>query len=95
MKYDLSLPPQDYYRIVEATREMIASAPNMSEAERNSIQTDGHGHIGDGNLHLNVTMEGFDDKDLQKRLYDLIDPFIMKFVRDVRGSVSAEHGVGR
>ena len=40
-------------------------------------------------------MDGFDNKDLQQRLYDLIDPFIMKFVRDVKGSVSAEHGIGQ
>ena len=44
---------------------------------------------------MNVTMEGFDDKDLQQRLYDVVDPFVMKFVRDVKGSVSAEHGIGR
>ena len=28
------------------------------------------------------------------RLNDLIDPFVMKFVRDAKGSVSAEHGIG-
>lgn len=28
----------------------------------------GHGHIGDGNLHLNCTIKGFDNKELLKEL---------------------------
>ena len=40
-------------------------------------------------------MEGFEDKNLQQRLYDVVDPFVMKYVRDAKGSVSAEHGIGR
>lgn len=28
----------------------------------------GHGHIGDGNLHLNCAMKGFDCQDLVKRV---------------------------
>ena len=54
----------------------------------------GYGHVGDGNLHLNCSLKGYDDEDLQQRLNDLIDPFVMAFVRDHKGSVSAEHGVG-
>ena len=56
--------------------------------------TGGIGHIGDGNLHLTVICRGYEDKDLQQRLYDIVDPFVMKFVRDANGSISAEHGIG-
>ena len=56
--------------------------------------TVGYGHVGDGNLHLNCSVPGYKDKDFQERINDLIDPFVMAFVRDHKGSVSAEHGVG-
>ena len=56
--------------------------------------TVGYGHVGDGNLHLNCSIPGYDNPDFQERINDLIDPFVMAFVRDHRGSVSAEHGVG-
>ena len=94
MIYDVSLAPHDFYRIVEETRKVVSTAPNMTAEERDSIFTGGFGHIGDGNLHLTVITPGFEDKDLQKRLYELVDPFVMKFVRDVKGSISAEHGIG-
>jgi FAD/FMN-containing dehydrogenase len=54
----------------------------------------GHGHIGDGNLHLNCTIKGFDDKDLLKRLQDKLEPYVFEYIRDKKGSISAEHGIG-
>jgi FAD/FMN-containing dehydrogenase len=55
----------------------------------------GHGHIGDGNLHLNCVMKGFDNKELAKLVETKIQPFIFKYIRDMKGSISAEHGIGR
>lgn len=54
----------------------------------------GYGHIGDGNLHLNVTIPGYDNPEFQDKLNNIVEPFVMNFVRHARGSVSAEHGVG-
>ncbi len=54
----------------------------------------GYGHIGDGNVHLNVCTPGYDNHDLQDRLSLVVDAFVFEFVKRVRGSVSAEHGVG-
>ena len=65
-----------------------------SEEERSSIYTAGYGHLADGNLHLTVVCPGFEDTSLQERLYKVVDPFVMEFVRDAKGSISAEHGVG-
>ena len=45
-------------------------------------------------MHLNVTLKGYSDKDLQARVNTVIDNFVMEYTRDVKGSVSAEHGVG-
>ena len=55
----------------------------------------GHGHIGDGNLHLNCTIRGFSDRPLLQRLQTLLEPFVFAYVRDKRGSISAEHGIGQ
>jgi FAD/FMN-containing dehydrogenase len=54
----------------------------------------GHGHIGDGNLHLNCVLKGFNNKDLLKIVNDKIQPFVFNYIKNVRGSVSAEHGIG-
>ena len=94
LKYDVSLKPQDYYKCVEATREIINSASSLSRSEKESVWVVGYGHVGDGNLHLNCSIPGYDDHDLQERLNNLVDPFVMAFVRDHQGSVSAEHGIG-
>lgn len=47
----------------------------------------GYGHVGDGNLHLNVTSKEYDAKVLDK-----IEPFIYEFTAKHKGSISAEHG---
>ena len=50
--------------------------------------------MADGNLHLTVVCPGFEDENLQERLYKIVDPFVMEFVKELKGSISAEHGVG-
>jgi len=90
----VSLNPSSYYKIVEDTRKVIAESENMTAEEKEKIITVGYGHVGDGNLHLNISLPGYSDKSLQKRATEDIDTFVMKYVRDARGSVSAEHGIG-
>ena len=79
---------------MEETRQRIIDSDKLSKTEKDSIITFGYGHIGDGNLHLNITIPGYKDESLQSRLNDFIDPFVMEYVRDAQGSVSAEHGLG-
>jgi FAD/FMN-containing dehydrogenase len=54
----------------------------------------GYGHIGDGNVHLNVCTPGYDNHDLRDRLSYAVNSFVFDYVKSVHGSVSAEHGVG-
>ena len=52
------------------------------------------GHIGDGNLHLNILKpEGLDTAEF-KRQCETASDAIMQEVQRFRGSVSAEHGIG-
>lgn len=54
----------------------------------------GHGHIGDGNLHLNTVMKGYDDLETAKLIKKALQPFVFDYVKEKGGSISAEHGVG-
>ena len=76
-------------------RALIANSTEFSQSEKEQILPNGHGHVGDGNLHLNVVLPGYEDKSLQERAKAVIEPFVMDYVRRVNGSVSAEHGIGQ
>jgi FAD/FMN-containing dehydrogenase len=80
---------------VEDVRALIQNSPEFSASEKTTILPNGHGHVGDGNLHLNVVLPGYGDKNLQERVKRVIEPFVMDYVRKVSGSVSAEHGIGQ
>ena len=95
LKYDLSLSSNNFYKIVEETRRVIRETSEMTQSDKDSIITTGYGHIGDGNLHLNISLPGYENKDLQHKLKSVIEPFVMSFVRDAKGSISAEHGIGQ
>uniref|UniRef100_A0A7C9F3D8 FAD-binding PCMH-type domain-containing protein n=2 Tax=Opuntia streptacantha TaxID=393608 RepID=A0A7C9F3D8_OPUST len=50
-KYDLSLPLEKMYDLVEEMRTQLGHPANVV----------GYGHLGDGNLHLNITYPQYDD----------------------------------
>ena len=78
-KYDLSLPVGELYTIVEQTRNRLKSHKEATVVA--------YGHLGDGNLHLNVSTPDYTD-DIQA----CIEPFVYEFTAAHRGSISAEHG---
>ncbi|XP_064142420.1 D-2-hydroxyglutarate dehydrogenase, mitochondrial isoform X2 [Loxodonta africana] len=79
-KYDISLPVERLYDLVTDLRARLgASAKTVV----------GYGHLGDGNLHLNVTGEAF-----SPQLLGALEPYVYEWTAAQRGSVSAEHGLG-
>lgn len=54
----------------------------------------GYGHIGDGNLHLNISIPGYKNEELQDRMEQILEPFVFDEVKAIKGSISAEHGIG-
>lgn len=78
-KYDVSIPVENLYNLVEEMRSKLGDAANVI----------GYGHLGDGNLHLNVSVSQYDEKILSQ-----IEPFVYEWTSKKRGSISAEHGVG-
>lgn len=89
-KYDLSIPIEDLYKLVEETREKIGNAGLIGDsAEHPVVSVVGYGHMGDSNLHLNVATRSYDKK-VEKEL----EPFVYEWIAKRNGSISAEHGLG-
>ena len=86
LKYDVSLPQKEYYRLVESVRAAFGSDPSVAKIV-------GYGHVGDGNLHLNVALRP--GCSLADSLALRISDFVYTRVIEVKGSISAEHGIGR
>jgi len=53
------------------------------------------GHIGDGNLHLSVLKPGSMSREAFADNCAIVNRLVFELVRKYRGSISAEHGVGR
>lgn len=64
-KYDISLPMEQYYKIVEETREKLAPL---------GAEVVGYGHLGDSNLHLNVSTLEADD-----RVFNELEPYVFEW----------------
>ena len=54
-----------------------------------------YGHVGDGNIHLNVVPPAEWSKDQRYALFDQAEALIFGTVDQFGGSISAEHGIGR
>jgi FAD/FMN-containing dehydrogenase len=88
IKHDVSVPVSKIPELIE--RGIAAVLDFMPDSRPMPF-----GHIGDGNLHFNVTQpEGMDHKAFLGRWADMSER-VYEVVLDLGGSVSAEHGVGR
>ncbi|KAM6063100.1 D-2-hydroxyglutarate dehydrogenase, mitochondrial isoform 2-T2 [Chlamydotis macqueenii] len=79
-KYDISLPVGKLYDLVTDMRA------RLGQSAKNVV---GYGHLGDGNLHLNITADSY-----SHALLDAIEPFVYEWTARCNGSISAEHGLG-
>jgi len=52
------------------------------------------GHVGDGNIHYNVTQPEGADKEKFLARWDEVNAVVFAVVKEFGGSISAEHGVG-
>jgi len=79
-KYDISLPLSVFYDSITVMRQRL---------EGQVTRVVGYGHIGDGNMHLNITTPEY-----SQQVMDQIEPYLYEFTSQHRGSISAEHGLG-
>lgn len=93
-KYDMSLPLEDLYRLVEDCRTHLQQNGLLSGFDENdescpAIDVVGYGHMGDGNIHLNVPVRRY-----AKEVENALEPWVYEWISRRQGSISAEHGLG-
>ncbi len=89
-KYDVSIPLKELYQMVEDTRARVDAAGLLGDTDEHPVRdVVGYGHMGDSNLHLNVSTRRYDE-----RVEKILEPFVYEWISKRQGSISAEHGLG-
>ena len=88
IKHDVSVPISAIAQFIEQTNTALAK-------KYHGIQTVVFGHIGDGNVHFNVSAgTAFSSADALMAHESLINQIVYEHVQAFNGSISAEHGIG-
>jgi len=88
IKHDVSVPISSIPRFIdEASRAVVAAVPGARPVP--------FGHIGDGNVHFNVSQPVGADKELFLARTGEINRIVHDIVHALGGSISAEHGLGQ
>ncbi len=88
IKHDVSVP-------IHATPEFLARAIAAVEAMVPGCRPVPFGHLGDGNIHFNVSQPGGADKAGFLARWSEMNEAVHAIVAELHGSISAEHGIGR
>jgi D-lactate dehydrogenase (cytochrome) len=79
---------------VSRVAEFVTRASNAVRDRLPGIRPIAFGHVGDGNIHFNLTQpEGMDKAAYLARWQEFND-LVHGVVQELHGSISAEHGVG-
>ena len=88
VKHDVAVPISRLANFLAATDKAVGSAIP-------GIRICSFGHLGDGNIHYNLSRpEGAEDAMFDARYADL-NRIVHDIVTGMKGSISAEHGIGR
>ncbi|MGO4665891.1 FAD-binding oxidoreductase [Bosea sp. 2RAB26] len=88
IKHDISVP-------LHATPDFLARAIATVEAMIPGCRAVPFGHLGDGNIHFNVSQPVGADKEAFLARWNEINRAVHAIVTEMHGSISAEHGIGR
>lgn len=88
IKHDISVP-------IEAIPAFLAEAIPAVEALVPGCRPVPFGHMGDGNLHFNVSQPVGADKAAYLARWEEMNAVVHAIVQRYEGSIAAEHGVGR
>jgi len=88
IKHDVSVP-------VAKVPEFIARANQLVELMIPGARPVPFGHLGDGNIHYNVSQPVAMDRDVFLANWEALNAVVHEIVLDLKGSISAEHGIGR
>jgi FAD/FMN-containing dehydrogenase len=88
IKHDISVP-------VSRVPEFIRRACELTEQTIPGSRPLAFGHVGDGNVHFNVSQPTAMDKDAFLAEWERLNEVVHDLVHELNGSFSAEHGVGQ
>lgn len=74
-KYDVSMPVSKINDCLEDMRQHLKDGGVFGQPDSPIIDVVGYGHVGDGNLHLNIAANRID-----KRVPELIEPYLFEWV---------------
>jgi FAD/FMN-containing dehydrogenase len=88
IKHDVSVPVSRVPHFIAAANDAVAMlVPGCRPLP--------FGHLGDGNVHYNVSQPVGADKSAFLARWDAVNAAVHAIVADMGGSISAEHGIGR
>ena len=87
IKHDISVPPS---KMEEFTRK----ATKKIDEFQSGVRVIAFGHLGDGNLHFNLTQPINSDPNSFIEKWDDFSNIVHSIAMDMGGSSSAEHGIG-
>jgi FAD/FMN-containing dehydrogenase len=88
LKHDISVPVSSIPEIIERGSALVRGLAPEGDVVS-------YGHMGDGNLHFNVSQRpGTDAKQFLARA-EALETAMFDLVESLGGSISAEHGIGR
>jgi FAD/FMN-containing dehydrogenase len=88
IKHDISVP-------VASIPAFIEQGAQVAEKVSKGARVVCFGHMGDGNLHYNISQPVGADKEAYLALYPVMNKAVHDLARSFGGSISAEHGIGQ
>jgi FAD/FMN-containing dehydrogenase len=87
IKHDVSVP-------VSRVADFIEAASAACEAEMPEVRVCAFGHVGDGNIHFNLSQPVAMDKAAFLAEWERFNRIVHDIVAAMNGSIAAEHGIG-
>ena len=88
IKHDISVPINNVSKFInKASKTVEEFIPNS--------RTVIFGHIGDGNIHFNITQPKDMNKNDYLKKWESVNKIVFEIVNNLNGSFSAEHGIGK
>ncbi|CAE7195956.1 unnamed protein product [Rhizoctonia solani] len=89
-KYDISVPVREFMNVTNIVRDRLKEKGLYRSGPNSRVShVMGYGHVGDGNLHINVVADAYTPE-----IEAALEPFVFELVQSHKGSISAEHGLG-
>jgi len=88
IKHDISVP-------VSRIAQFLAQATAAVERLMPGVRPVPFGHVGDGNIHFNLTQPAGADRDAFLARWEVANRVVHDIAIGLGGSISAEHGIGR